>query len=171
MELPLVPQALSAAGEVLPGEELVDEGAAVGESSSGAANAHGLEVGDGAGEEPAVEAEDEAAEGAGIGAGRGVVGDGAFGPEVARAEAQVEVDAVGHGGVRRRRRRRRSRRWGVGEGEGGGEEEEGAAREERLVVGGGSGSDMAAAAAVVVAGRSEGGREAIEGGHVCEAHA
>lgn len=170
MELPLVPQALSAAGEVLPGEELVDEGAAVGESSGGAANAHGLEVGDGAGEEPAVEAEDEAAEGAGIGAGRGVVGDGAFGPEVARAEAQVEVDAVGHGGVwrrRRRRRRRRSRRWGVGEGEGGGEEEEGAAREERPVVGG---SDMAAAA-VVVAGRSEGGREAIEGGHVCEAHA
>lgn len=170
MELPLVPQALAAAGEVLPGEELVDEGAAVGGSAGGAADAHGLEVGGGAGEKPAVEAEDEAAEGAGVRAGRGVVGDGAFGAEVARAEAQVEVDAVGHGGVRRRRRRqRRSRRWGVGEGEGGGKEEEGAPREERLVVGGG-GSDRTAAAAVV-AGRSEDGREAIEGGHACEAHA
>lgn len=73
--------------------------------------AHGLEVGDGEGDELAVEAEDDAAEEEGVGAeGGDVVGEGAVGAEVVGAETEVQVDAVGDCGVRRRRRRPRRRR-------------------------------------------------------------
>lgn len=77
----------------------------------GGGGAHGLEVGDGEGYVLAVEAEDDAAEGEGVGAeGGDVVGEGPVGAEVVGAEAEVEVDAFGDCGVRHRRRQRRRRR-------------------------------------------------------------
>lgn len=139
-DLALVPAALAAGGEVLALEDLVDDGSSVAGGDGGGGGAHCLEVGDGAGEEAAVEAEDDPTEGLGVGAGRGGgggVAEGAVGEEGGGAEAEVDEDAVGDGGVRRRRGRRRRRKrgrgslviwegWSCGE-----EEEEAAAREEK----------------------------------------
>lgn len=92
-DLPLLPSALAAGDEELALNDLVDEGAAV-----GGGGAHGLEVGYGLGEELAVEAKDDAAEGLRVGAGGEVGAQGAVGAEVAWAEAEVHVDALGDGG-------------------------------------------------------------------------
>lgn len=131
-DLALVPAALAAGGEVLALKDLVDDGSSVAGGDGGGGGAHCLEVGDGAGEEAAVEAEDDPTEGLGVGAGRGGgggVAEGAVGEEGGGAEAEVDEDAVGDGGVRRRRRRGSLviwEGWSCRE-----EEEEAAAREEK----------------------------------------
>lgn len=124
--------ALAAGEEELAGEDFVDEGVLVG--GRGGGRAQRLEVGDGEGDEVAVEAENKAAQGEGVGA---EWGGGGFGGGVVReggggggAEAEVHEDSVSDGGVKWWRGCRRGWWWSGGNGEGrGGEEEEGAAGE------------------------------------------
>lgn len=98
--------ALVAGEEELTGEEFMDGCALVGGGGD-----HGLEVGDGDGDEVAVEAEDDPAQINRVGAEDGLLGGPA---EVGGAEVEVHEYAVGDGGVRRRH----------GGGGGGGREDE-----------------------------------------------
>lgn len=92
-DLPLLPSALAAGDEELALEDLVNEGAAV-----GGGGARGLEIGNSLGDKLAIEAEDDAAKGLGVGAGGEVRAQGAVGAEVAWAEAEVHEDAFGDDG-------------------------------------------------------------------------
>ncbi|CAI0388661.1 unnamed protein product, partial [Linum tenue] len=119
-DLAQFPPPLPSGEEELTREHLVDEGVLVGRRID-----HGFEIGDGSGNQVAVEAEDKAAEEERLGAERGdSVGDGAVRFGVGRADGEVHEDSVGHRGVWWRRRR-----WRKGDGGEGGGEEEGAAGE------------------------------------------
>lgn len=98
LDLAFVPASLTAGEEVLAGEDLMNEGVLIGRARG--TNTHGLEVGDGDGDETAVEAEDNTTQRNGFGAeGCNVVADGSVGEEVIGAEAEIHEKAVGDGGI------------------------------------------------------------------------
>lgn len=125
-----VTASLSASEEELAGEDFVDQSAFI--RGAAGSSTHGFEISDSDGNEMAVEADNEAAEGDGIGAEEGIatiIGGFTVREEVGRANAEVDEDAVGDGGVRRWRSRGGRGNDGGGEREGSGEKEERAAGE------------------------------------------